>query len=575
MAGSSAHADHASDSHLARAPAEAVRRLFYLLRLEKQGLSVVAVYAIGIGLTSLAAPVGVQMLVSAIAFGGLVQPIAILSILVLVALTFGAILRATQVAIVERIQQRLFVRLAADFAERLPRIEVSSFDGGHAPEQVNRFFEVLTLQKGASMLLLDGILVALQVIVGGTLLALYHPALLAFAAAVLVVVVGILFGLGGHGATTSIKESKAKYALVAWFEEIASHPTIFRGQGGADFALTRSDELARTYVGYRKAHFRILFRQTAAFLALEAVASASLLGIGGFLVLGGKLTLGQLVASELILTSVVAGLAKFGKYLEIYYDLVASMDKLGHLVELPLERQSTGVAAPTQGPLAVQLTSVEHVFGLAAVTLAIEPGARLAVIGSNGSGKSTLIDLLYGLRDPTHGHIEMDGLPLRDLSLGELRKQVALVRGAAIFNGTVLENICMNREDIPLEDVRRALETVGLWDHVTSLPNGLGTLVTTDGGNLSAGEAQRLAIARAIVVRPRCLLLDEALDHLDPESHGVVLERLLGESAPWTVVVATHDPSVAQACTQALRLSRGHESAREDREPTDPKMAPS
>jgi len=549
--------------------------LVHLLRLEKQGLAIVIVYAIGIGLASLAAPVGVQMLVSAIAFGGLVQPIAVLSLLVLVALTFGAILRATQVSIVERIQQRLFVRVAADFAERLPRIAVSSFETFHAPEFVNRFFEILTLQKGASMLLLDGILVVLQVIVGGTLLALYHPALLGFAAAVLVAVAAILFGLSGNGATTSIKESKAKYALVAWFQEIARHPTIFRGQGGAHFARERSDELTRNYVGYRKAHFRILFRQTAAFLALEAIASAALLGIGGYLVLGGKLTLGQLVASELILTGVVAGVAKFGKYLEVYYDLIASMYKLGHLVELPLERESTGVVGRAAGPLSLGMISVEHAFGVRSngppITLEVAPGSRLAVIGPNGSGKSTLIDLLYGLREPARGHIEIDGLPLCDLSLRELRGQVALVRGAAIFNGTILENVSMDRADVTLEDVRRALETVGLWKHVKSLPDGLGTLVTTDGGNLSAGQAQRLAIARAIVVRPRCLLLDEALDHLDPESHQIILERVLGADAPWTVVVATHDPSVADACTHAFAISGSEQGDRAEHRPLEPK----
>ena len=264
----------------------------------------------------------------------------------------------------------------------------------------------------------------------------------------------------------------------------------------------------------------------------------------------------------------MAGSAKFGKYLEIYYDLIASMDKLGRLVELPLERESTGVVGSAVGALSIRITSVEHAFRVGSssppVSLEIEPGGRVAIIGPNGSGKSTLIDLLYGLREPTRGHIEIDGLPLRDLSLGELRKHLALVRGAAIFNGTVLENICMARANIPLEDVRRALETVGLWEHVTGLPDGLGTLLTTDGGNLSAGQAQRLAIARAIVVRPRCLLLDEALDHLDPESHQIILDRVLGPGAPWTVVVATHDPSVAAACTQAFEISGGEQEKRHE-----------
>lgn len=545
------------------APLAPVARLVQLLRIEKEGLYVVIAYAVGIGLASLAAPIGVQMLVNAIAFSGLYQPILVLSILVLVALVFAAALQAAQVWIVERIQQRLFVRVAADLADRLPRTAVSSFDEYHGPELVNRFFDVLTLQKGAAMLLLDGVLVTLQVLVGGTLLTLYHPALLAFGAVVLAVILGILFGLGSRGAETSLEESESKYALVAWFEEIARHPTIFRSHGGDRFAAERSTELMKSYVATRRAHFRIVFRQTIAFLALQAIATAALLAIGGALVLQGKLTLGQLVAAELILSAVVAGFAKFGKYLEMYYDLVAAMDKLGKLADLPLERDDGELLKQEQQPLAVRFIAVEFTHpgrrseSLEPVTTSIPAGAQVAVVGPNGSGKSTLIDLLFGLRDPTRGHIEVNGLPLRDLSLKRLRENIALVRGAAIFEGSVMENICMGREGIRLEDVRMALEAVDMWDEITSLPDGLSTHVTTGAGNFSAGQAQRLAIARAIVVRPRCLLLDEALDHLDPQSCATVLGRVLRRDAPWTTIVATHDPSVADVCSHRFDIERG------------------
>ncbi len=539
-----------------------LRRLVSLLALESDGMSVVLVYAIGIGLASLAAPLGVQMLVSAIAFGGLVQPIVVLSLLVLVALTFAAVLRGAQAWVVERIQQRLFIRVAVDLAERLPRVDVSAFDHGHGPEVVNRFFDVLTLQKGAAMLLLDGILVVLQVVVGGCLLALYHPALLAFAAALLIAIVLVLVVLGGGGEATSIGESKAKYALVAWFAEMARHPTILRAHGGGRFALLRSEELIQRWLEYRKKHFGVVFRQTAAFLALQALATASLLGIGGFLVVRGQLTLGQLVAAELILTGVVAAFAKFGKYLEIYYDLIAAMDKLGDLADLPLERESQGRLGRRAGGMSVVVSSAEYTYpdggaALAPLSFGIEAGEHLAIIGSNGAGKSTLVDLLYRLRQPTRGHIELDGLPLRDLSLEDLRRNVALVRGAPIFDGTVLDNVCMGRTDISLEEVRAALETVDVWDDIASLPEGLGTRLTTNGANLSAGQAQRLAIARALVERPRYLLLDEALDRLDPGSRMALLERLLGAGVPWTAIVTTHDPRIASRCRRVLHLEGG------------------
>lgn len=556
-----AHPELAHTAGLDQAARDAFRRLVHLLRIEKQGLSVVLVYALGIGLASLAAPVGVQMLVGAIAFGGLVQPIVVLALLVLVGLAFAATLRAAQAWVVERIQQRLFVRVAADLTERLPRVRLSALESEHGPEVVNRFFDIVTLQKGAAMLLLDGVFVTLQVVVGGALLALYHPALLGFAAALLVAIVAILLGLGGRGPSTSIAESKAKYALVAWFEEVARHPSLFHDASGADFAHARSEALARDWVEKRQTHYRVVFRQSVAFLALQAVATAALLGIGGFLVLGGRLTLGQLVASELILTSVVAGFAKLGKYIETYYDLIAAVDKLGHLVDLPLENGGESRLSNGRGPVRLTLSSVElaHAGGvdaLAPISLEIEPGEHIAVVGPSGSGKSTLLDLLYGFREPTRGHVEIDGLPLRDLALRHIRDRVALVRDPAIFEGTVHENVVLGRADIALEEVRAALEVVDLWDELVALPAGLGTVLATNGANLSSGQARRLAIARALAGRPGCILFDEALDELEPTTRDRILERVLGADAPWTVVVATNDEAVRRACTRVVGLSR-------------------
>lgn len=558
-----AHSELAHAAGLEQAARDAFRRLVHLLRIEKQALYVVLVYALGIGLASLAAPVGVQMLVGAIAFGGLVQPIVVLALLVLVGLAFAATLRAAQAWVVERIQQRLFVRVAADLTERLPRVRLSALESEHGPEVVNRFFDIVTLQKGAAMLLLDGVFVTLQVVVGGALLALYHPALLGFAAALLVAIIAVLVGLGGRGSSTSIAESKAKYALVAWFEEVARHPSLFHDASGADFAHARSEALTREWVERRQRHFRIVFLQSVAFLALQAIATAALLGIGGFLVLGGRLTLGQLVASELILTSVVAGFAKLGKYIETYYDLIAAVDKLGHLVDLPLEAGADGHVAPNDGPVRLKLSGVElaHASGvdaLAPVSLVIEPGERVAIVGPSGSGKSTLLDIVYGFREPTRGHVEVDGLPLRDLALGHIRDRVALVRDPAIFEGTVLENVVLGRTNIPLDEVRAALETVGLWEEVTALPSGLGTLLATNGANLSSGQARRLAIARAIACEPGCLLFDEALDELDPAIRDQILERILGPDRRWTVLVATNDDAVRRACTRVVPLSRAN-----------------
>ncbi|MBS2016709.1 MAG: ABC transporter ATP-binding protein [Deltaproteobacteria bacterium] len=551
--------------------AVAFRRLVHLLRLEKSAFYVVVIYAAGIGVASLAAPIGVQMLVGAIAFGGLVQPIVVLALLVLIGLGLAATLRAAQAWVVERIQQRIFVRVAGDLAERLPRVTLKTLEQEHGPELVNRFFDVVTVQKGAAMLLLDGLFVALQVLTGGALLALYHPALIAFAAALLLAIGAILVFLGSNGSATSIDESKAKYALAAWFEEIARHPALFRDGAGASFARERCEALTQAWVDKRKKHFKVTFRQAVAFLVLQAVATAALLGIGGFLVLNGQLTLGQLVAAELILTGVVAGFAKFGKYLETYYDLIAAVDKLGHLVDLPLEDDASAKVNLSPKEQAVELDLVGVEMGseaaggrLAPTTLHIGAGEVVAIVGPSGAGKSTLFDLLVGSHLPTRGHIEIDGVPLRDVTLKTVRERVALVREPAIFEGTVLENILVGR-NIQIEQVRAALENVGLWDEIASLPAGLGTTLATNGTNLSSGQARRLAIARAIVCSPACVLFDESLDELDPSIRGPLLRAVLGPHRRWTAVVATNDEHVIRECSRVVSLERVDRPSRADR----------
>jgi ABC-type bacteriocin/lantibiotic exporter with double-glycine peptidase domain len=538
-----------------------MQRLVGLMRLESDQAGVAVVYAIGVGIMSLGAPLGVQVLVNTVAFGGLVQPLVVLTLLVFGAISLASLLRALQTRVVESVQQRLFVRAALDVTNRLPRARLDAFDQTHGPELVNRFFDVLTVQKGAATLLLDGVGVALSVLVGTLILAFYHPFLLVLDIVLIGVVALTIAAFGKKATESSIQESHAKYAVVAWLEEIARHPVSFRSAGGSSYAEARGKELAADYVHARQRHFTNLFRQIVIFLGLQAVATAALLGIGGWLVMRGKITLGQLVAAELIVTTVVAGFAKLGKYLESVYDLLAAVDKIGHLIDLPLEPRRGRPLRPSSKGARVRMTAVSFGYPNAKildnVNLDLEPGARVAVIGPNGSGKSSLADLIYALRAPSAGSIELDGEPVRDLDRVSLREQVALVRGVEIFEGSIADNVRMGRALMHAGDVRRALEQVGLWETVSALPEGMETKLLTGGTRLSAGEARRLVLARAIASKPRLLMLDEALDDLDPTTREEVSLMLSSPDAPWTVLVTTHDRKALRGCDRVYCLHDG------------------
>lgn len=540
-------------------------RLFQWMRADRNDMVLVLLYAVVTSIVGLSIPVTVQAMVNTVAFGAVIQPIVVLALLVFGALAIAALFRALQARVVETIQERVFARTALELSHRLPRVDASVFDDAHGPELVNRFFDVLTVQKAASTLLVDGSALALQTLVGMVVLAFYHPYLLAFDVLLVLAMVFIFAGLGRGAARTSIVESKKKYAVAAWLQETMRHPVLFKGTGGEEFARRRTFELTEAYLGARRAHFRVLFRQIVGALGLQVVFSSVLIAMGGFLVLQKQLTLGQLVAAELIVSGVLASFSKVGKQLESLYDILASFDKLGHLMDLPSEQGGRSSfpssAGRRRGPASLAVKGVTFRYGgrgvLDNASLDVQSGERIALLGPNGSGKSTLMNLVYGLRAPEDGVIEVDGETVHTLEVRSLRSHVSMVRGIEIFEGSLLDNVIAGRSSVSRDDARGALEDVGLWDEVKTWKDGVDTPLSSYGASLSLGQARKLVLARAVVTKPRLLILDESLDDLDVRSRESVTRYLFDPERPWTVIVTTHDASTLRRCTRAVALEDG------------------
>jgi len=549
----------ATDAHHGQPP---LLRLWGLILTERRDLWLVVLYAMAVGILGLATPITVMAVVNTAAMATLLQQLVVLCLILLVCLGLAALLRILQNVIVEFMQQRIFVRVVIDLAHRLPRVDLKAFDRAHGPELVNRFFDVLTVQKASATLLLDGVTVVLQTTIGLVLLAFYHQFLLGFDMLLVAGLAVILFVLGWGAVPSAIRESRAKYRVASWLEEIARHPVAFKLCGGPQFVLERADTLARDYLVARQQHFRIVLRQIGSALGLQVAASTALLGLGGYLVVAGQLTLGQLVAAEIVVSSVVASFTKLGKQLESWYDLLAAVDKLGQLLDLPLERSDGAVHEARTHGAAVTMRNVSFRYDdhlplvLHNFNLEIQPGERVALLGPNGAGKSTVIDLLFGLRTPTSGFIAIDGEDLRSLRLDSLRQHIAVVKGLEIFEGTVIENVRMGREELTLADIRQALARVDLLDDILNLPEGLHTRLGTGGSPLSLGQAERLMLARVIAGQPRLLVLDELLDDMDQEVRKTVLPAILGRDAHWTLLVITHSREVARLCDRQVLLTR-------------------
>jgi len=527
-----------------------IKRLLMIIRPEWSDIWLILVFAFFAGVLNLATPIAVEALVNTVTFGQLLQPLIVLAIFLFGFLAFAAVMKALQAYLAEIIQQRLFVRVAADLAYRLPRVEASALNVSYGPELVNRFLDVVTLQKVVAILLLDGVSIILATFIGLVVLAFYHPWLLGFDV-LLVLVIGVgLFLLGKGAIASGIDESKMKFKLTAWFQDVMRCQLSFKTKGGTAFVADRSNQLTTQYLNRRQSHFRILFRQILYTLALQAVAGTALLGVGGWLVMQGQLSLGQLVAAELIVTAILSSIAKLGKHLEGFYDLVAAVDKLGYLFDLPSERHSGVIENLRTGEgLPVRFVDLRshggRWFSAHALSGDIAPGERVAILGPAASGKTMLTRILYGLDEPTSGRVEIKGCEPRALRPDVLRSSVAVVGEVEIFEDTISENVHLGRPSITARAVRSALQKAGLLEDLLRLPDGIETKLLPSGFPLSSSQQRLLMIARAIAGTPDLIVIDGILDCLPDELLDRTLNLLLAPETTWTLIVTTTRPMIA------------------------------
>lgn len=532
-----------------------------LLKIDARDLTILLSYTLVAGLLSLAVPLAAQAVVNTIAAGIFLQPLIVMTVLLFAGLLFVAVLRIYKLQLVETLQQRIFARVVMQLGGRIPQIQTQALCKEYMPELVNRFFDLMTVQKAWGKLLLDVPASLLQVFIGLVLMALYSPWLLAFDFAIIGFIMVCAMVLGAGGIKTSIHESIEKYRVAEWLEDLGRCHISFKTHGFQGFVLERTDQLIVNYIDARRAHFAVLFRQSFSTYLFQAGASAGILAIGGWLVINRQLTLGQLVAAELVVLNVLSALEKLIRNCDTYYDLLTGLDKVGHLTDLPLERKTGIEIVDTTGGATVVMTDVcfsynSHTPVLQNLNLTVQAGERASLVGASGAGKTTLAHILCGLLEPISGSIEFADLDVRDVGLSDMRKRIGFVGDAnEIFEGTIEENVRMGRAYVSHKDIRAALNLAQLTEDIARLPDGLSTSLVASGKNLSRGQVQRLLIARAVAHRPSLLILDEAFTGIDEKTKLAIVDRLMHSENPWTLIDISHDAEVVKRSDQVYVLS--------------------
>lgn len=537
-------------------PASRLRDLF---RGDSADILAIVIYAGSAGILSLAVPLGVQLVVNTVALGVLQQQLVVLtSITFFVVLLMGG-MRVLQLQTAEHFQRRLAARIALKLSHSLPRALPSQLNETFGPDYINKFMELFSVQKSAAELLLETSKVIFQLAVGFILLSIYHPFFLIISLTLSIIVVLIIFFSHSYALRTSLKESDGKYRVLSWLEDITWAEVLFRSPIAQRYAASKTELLIGEYLSSRASHFLVLQIQNILAYILQAIGFAVVLGVGGYLVGKGQLTLGQLVAAELVLTTVLVALLRGAKQLENYYDLGASLEKLSHLLDCDIEEEKKSIPLKSHGSaeLIIRETSYSDKTLLNCVGLSVKNGEEVAILGQHGSGKSLLADMIYGVVPLSSGEILIDGHAIEDLSFSQLRSAVALVRSPELLQATIEDNLKLGDENITRSDIRGVLNQVGLLDSILKLPDGLGTPINSNTRLLSAGQSVRLAIARALVRKPRLLILDGILDLIHGEQRKDLVKALTSKSSNCTLIVFTADRDLAEIFSKRYYLDSG------------------
>ena len=541
-----------------------LQRLYSLLKLDRKDISQIFFYAIFSGLVSLSLPLGIQAIINLIQAGRVSISWIVLVFIVVIGVVLVGILSLMQLRITENLQQKIFVRSSFEFGYRLPKIKFEELYNQYPPELANRFFDTLTIQKGTSKLLIDFSTALLQIVFGILLLSLYHPFFIFFGVLLAFLLYSIFRFSFEAGLSSSLKESKYKYKVVSWLQEIARNNFSFRKQENFDFALEKNNHLVEEYIYYREKHFKVIKRQFSQLIGFKVIITACLLLIGGYLVLNQKMNIGQFVAAEIIILLVINSVEKIIIGLESLYDVLTSIEKIGQIADLTMEEVSDNTSNYCFTNITIETDNLKFKYPdatddvLSEINLKIEPSEKIYLDGVNGSGKTTLIRILSGFIQPTSGSFFINDDTYRKIDIAQYRSQISTItQGETPFEGTILENITMNNPSISNEEIKWAIESVQLGLFIKTLPEGLATKIFPDGRQLSSSNAQKILLARSIVNKPKILFYEDPLDKMDEEATKEIIDFLTDSSNQWTVIVSSKNSYWKQKCSRKITLQNG------------------
>lgn len=524
------------------------QRLVKLMLAEKNEIGYIYLYAIVTGLLSLSLPLGIQAIVSFISGGVIFNSVTLLITFVLLGVILTGALQVMQLNMVELLQRRMFTRISLEFAVKIPRFKFGSVGKVFLPEVLNRFFDTPALMKAMPKLLIDLTANVVTVMFGLILLSFYHPFFVFYGLLVIALLLISFRLLGKKGLYTSIKESKKKYEIAGWLQDLSRNYMTFRTLPSFNIAMDKTDRLLNDYLSARKKHYAVLVSHYVALIVFKTLILGGLLIIGAQLVINREISLGQFIASELVIVLILGAIEKLVSTMDVIYDALTSIDKIGHISDIPVDElpEMNGVQI-REVRLQLKNLRTSHV---APLSLVLEPGEKIGIIGLSKLQRLELLNTLEGEIRPISGHVMYGNINLLDADRLSIRNKIHKVTDAHLVEGTLEENISLGLNTVSYKNMYDAVVESGLEKALAGLPARLNTVLDPGNAFFSPELRSRIIYARMLALGAQLWLVDDFLGDNDTRVMAELSEKIFNQSA--SILYFSNNPFILRNCDRVL-----------------------
>ncbi len=543
-----------------------IQRLVDLLKNNKKHVGQIYWLAFFTGIISLSLPFGIQLIVNFIQGGTYSYSYYVLVVLITLGMVLYSVFQIIELRILENIQQKIFVYAGIEFTYRFPKIKIEELMNINARDLANRFFDSIVLEKSIIKLLTEFGISVVQIILSALVLCFYHSSFLLVNIIVLVILyIGFKYTFN-KTLYAGIAYSRFKYKTAYWIEEVAGASSSFKLAGITELPMQKTDVLLSEYIEARENYYRWLNIQYITLNITKVVFILGFLLIGGIMVMEQVMNIGQFVAAEVLIITVINGIDKILNTLKNVYDTLISLEKLAEVTDMNIEVFDHTSAVYNDKQSGAQLNIIHLHFqypqslkyALKNINLDIKSNEKVLIAGESNSGKTTLIKVISSLYAIKDGDIKYNGISIKHIDKEKLRNDMGIYfQEDVIFNGTIWENITLGRPWINEKYVYQMADKINFTKELEALSNGYNTYMSAHGFGYSLSFINKILFLRVMSTQPKLLLMENIYFNFIKEERKKIIEILTEKTAPWTLICISEIDELSKCFDTICILDKG------------------